>query len=607
MDNQSKQIWQRLWSYLRLDQKYLWGAIICAVGAGAVDLQVVSLLRPFLDTTTDSVHKQAVSPADLQTLYLVSFSLVGLYAIRAAFNYAETVWFAESGQRLALRLRNDVYRHLQGLSLSFFNQQRTGALMSTINNDVPLLQGILAGLKDVASAPFVVIGGVWLIFHISWKLSLAVLLVVPLMVWTIGSLTRLIRSLTTHTQDKLADVNTLMEETLSGVRVIQSFGAEDQEVRRFGSENREAKDRSMAAIRQGAKIKPITDLIGAVAIALALWIAGHEVITHAMTMGQLAAFIYLLNKIATGVSSLGNVKVLWEQMLAGGGRIMRNVLDVQSEIQDAPGAAELTTVDGRVEFDHVAFSYNPETPVLRDVSFTMNPGEVVAVVGLSGAGKSTLADLIPRFYDPQAGTVRVDGHDVREVTLASLRRHIGIVPQETILFGGTIRDNIAYGNPLATDEMVEAAARAANAHGFITEPGVLPHGYQTRVGERGKQLSGGQRQRIAIARALLKDPRILILDEATSSVDAETEKVVQEALDILMQGRTTLVIAHRLSTIRNAHKILVMQAGEIVETGSHDTLMRRPDGLYRHLYERFHEKTPEREPRDWAEPALAAS
>ena len=607
MDNQSKIIWRRLWSYLRPDQKYLWGAILCAIGAGAVDLKVVSLLRPFLDTTTDSVHKQSVSTADLQTLYWVSFSLVGLYAIRAAFNYAETVWFAESGQRLALRLRNDIYRHLQGLSLTFFNQQRTGALMSTINNDVPLLQGILAGLKDVASAPFVVIGGVWLIFHISWKLSLAVLLVVPLMVWTIGSLTRLIRSLTTHTQDKLADVNTLMEETLSGVRVIQSFGAEEQEVRRFASENREAKDRSMAAIRQGAKIKPMTDLIGAVAIALALWIAGHEVITHAMTMGQLAAFIYLLNKIATGVSSLGNVKVLSEQMLAGGGRILRNVLDVHSEIQDVPGAAELATVDGRVEFEGVAFSYNPETPVLRDVSFTMNPGEVVAVVGLSGAGKSTLADLIPRFYDPQAGAVRVDGHDVREVTLSSLRRHIGIVPQETILFGGTIRDNIAYGNPLATDEMVEAAARAANAHGFITEPGVLPHGYQTLVGERGKQLSGGQRQRIAIARALLKDPRILILDEATSSLDAESEKVVQEALDTLMRGRTTLVIAHRLSTIRNAHKILVMQAGEIVETGSHDTLMRRPDGLYRHLYERFHEKTPERKPMDWAEPALAAS
>lgn len=607
MDNQSKQIFLRLWSYLRPDRKYLWWSILCAIGASGVDLGVTSLLGLFLETIKDSASQQTVNVGALHLLSLVSLALVGMYAVRAAFNYAETIWFAEAGQRLGVRLRDDIYRHLQGLSLSFFNRQRTGALMSTINNDVPLLQGILAGLKDVASAPFIVIGGGIYLFIINWRLSLAVVFIVPLMVWSISGLTQIIRRMTTHTQDKLADVNTLMEETLGGVRVIQSFGAEAQEVRRFSAENLEAKERSMTATRQGAKIKPVTDMIGAGAIALALWVAGREVITHEMTFKQLVTFIYLVQKIANGVSSLGNITVLREQMLAGASRIMNNVLDVQSEIQDAPGATELTAVDGRVEFENVAFSYNSETPVLRDVSFTMNPGEVVAVVGLSGAGKSTLADLIPRFYDPQAGAVRVDGHDVREVTLASLRRHIGIVPQETILFGGTIRDNIAYGNPLATDEMVEAAARAANAHGFITNLGILPNGYQTRVGERGKSLSGGQRQRIAIARALLKDPRILILDEATSSLDAESEKVVQEALDTLMRGRTTLVIAHRLSTIRNAHKILVMQAGEIVETGSHDTLMRRPDGLYRHLYERFHEKTPDREPMGWAEPALAAS
>ena len=284
------------------------------------------------------------------------------------------------------------------------------------------------------------------------------------------------------------------------------------------------------------------------------------------------------------------MKVVWEQIQAGAGRIFERVLDVQPEIQDAPGAATLHEVDGKVEFDHVAFAYNADTPVLRDISFTMHPGEVVAVVGLSGAGKSTLADLIPRFYDPQAGTIRVDGQDIRQVTLASLRRQIGIVPQETVLFGGTIRDNIAYGNPLATDAMIEAAARAANAHEFISDPAKMPNGYQTLVGERGKQLSGGQRQRVSIARALLKDPRILILDEATSSLDAESEKIVQEALETLMHGRTTLVIAHRLSTIQNAHKILVMQAGEILESGTHDALMRLPDGLYRHLYERFHEK-----------------
>lgn len=605
--NNSRTVWQRLWSYIRPDQRYLWGAIIAAQVAGGLDLTLPYLLKEFFDTTTASGGKTTTPAVEFATLDKVCIALVLLYAVRAAFNYADTVWFAEAGQRLGVRLREDIYRHLQGLSLSFFNHQRTGALMSTINNDVPLLQGVLAGLKDVAAAPLLVIGGIIYIFKIDWKLSLAALFVVPLMVLTIGRLTRLIRGMTTHTQDKLADVNSIMEETLSGIRIIQSFSAEPQAIRRFGAENQEAKNRAMSATRQGAKIKPATDLLGAVGIALALWIAGHQVITHTLTIGLLGQFILLLNKIASGVSSLGNVKIIWEQIQAGAGRIFDKVLEVQPEVQDAPGAIALHEVDGKVEFEHVAFAYNPDTPVLRDISFTMHPGEVVAVVGSSGAGKSTLADLIPRFYDPQAGTIRVDGHDIREVTLASLRRQIGIVPQETVLFGGTIRDNIAYGNPLATDAMIEAAARAANAHSFISDPAVMPNGYQTVVGERGKQLSGGQRQRVSIARALLKDPRILILDEATSSLDAESEKIVQEALETLMRGRTTLVIAHRLSTIRNAHKILVMQAGEIVESGTHDALMRLPDGQYRHLYERFHEKKYPWEQPDAAAPALEAS
>ena len=583
----SQDVFRRLWSYVKPDQRYFWGALVAAQIAGLVDLAIPALLKLFFDATTQSAGQTTIA---VSALYKVCGSLVALYAVRAGFSYADTVWFAEAGQRLGVRLRGDIYRHLQGLSLSFFNQQRTGALMSTINNDVPLLQGVLAGLKDVASAPLIVVGSIIYIFKIDWKLSLAALIVVPLMALTIQRLTRLIRNMTTQTQDKLADVNSIMEETLSGIRIIQSFSAESQEVRRFGAENQEAKVRAMSVVRQGAKIKPVTDLIGALGIALALWIAGHEVITHALTIGQLASFIYLLNKIANGVSSLGNVKIIWEQIQAGTGRIFDKVLDIRSEIQDMPGALTLHEVSGKVEFDHVAFAYNVETPVLRDISFTMSPGEVVAVVGLSGAGKSTLADLIPRFYDPQQGTIKIDGHDIREVTLASLRRQIAIVPQDTVLFGGTIRDNIAYGNPLATDAMIEAASRAANAHSFISDPAVLPDGYQTMVGARGVLLSGGQRQRVSIARALLKDPRILILDEATSSLDVKSEEVVQEALETLMRGRTTLVIAHRLSTIRNAHKILVMQAGEIVESGSHEALMRLPNGQYRHLYERFHEQ-----------------
>jgi subfamily B ATP-binding cassette protein MsbA len=402
--------------------------------------------------------------------------------------------------------------------------------------------------------------------------------------YTINRLTRRIRQITSHTQDKLADVNTLMEETLSGIRVIQSFSAEAYEIRRFNSENLLAKNLYMFGIRQQAQLKPTIDLIGAVGVAVALWVGGRLVISHTLSIGDLGMFVGALNQIAVGINGLGSTKVTYEQIQAAGARILENVLDVTSEVQEAPDAVSLSTVAGLVEFRKVDFAYNDQMPVLRDLSFTMNPGEVVAVVGPSGAGKSTISDLIPRFYDPQAGQILIDGHDLRAVTIDSLRHQIGIVPQETLLFGGTIRDNIAYGNPEASDEMIEAAARAANAHDFISDPGVLPEGYQTRVGERGKQLSGGQRQRIAIARALLKDPRILILDEATSSLDAKSEQIVQEALEKLMHGRTTLIIAHRLSTIENANRILVLQEGRIVESGSHTELLRL-SGLYAHLYE----------------------
>jgi subfamily B ATP-binding cassette protein MsbA len=589
-----REIWDRLWSFIHPDRRYLFGALACAVGVAGMSLLVADLLDAFVKASTGGADKR-VDQHDLHQLNLICLAIVAIYIVRGLFYYGQTVLFAEAGQRLGLSLRNAVYRHLQGLSLSFFNRQRTGALMSTINNDVPLLQGSVSGLKDIAPAPFVIVAGLWIIFHISVLLSLTALIVVPAMVYSINRLARLVRSITGRTQDKLADVNTLMEETLSGIRIIQSFGSERVVVERFRSESQAAKDLSMIVVRQAAKLKPITDVMGAAGIALALWFAGRLIIsgqggTQALTLSELVKFIYVINQIAVGVSNLGGAKVTWEQIQAGGSRIFQNVLDVRSEIEDAPGAVALESSEGRIEFQNVAFSYVPDTPVLRDVSFTMMPGEVVAVVGLSGAGKSTLADLIPRFYDPQAGRILVDGHDLRGVTLASLRAQIGIVPQETVLFGGTIRDNIAYGRPDATQAMIEAAARAANAHGFITDPAVLPGGYDTLVGERGKQLSGGQRQRVAIARALLKDPRLLILDEATSSLDAASEKIVQEALETLMRGRTTLVIAHRLSTIQNAHKILVMEAGRIVESGTHDALMRLPGGLYRHLYERFHEK-----------------
>lgn len=559
----------------------------CSAGVAGMSGLVALLISWFMD----AVSPKHMAPhifahvSETREIDVISVSLVVVYAVRWIFTYGQAVAFAEAGQRLGLGLRNEVYGHLQTLPLSFFNNQRTGALMSTINNDVPLMQSLVSGLKDIAVAPFYVVGGLILVFRISVPLTLAAVFTVPLLILAINVFTKRIRLMTANTQDKLSDVNVIMEETLSGIRIIQSFSAEKLSVDHFTRENFAAKDLAMRVVRQTAKLKPTTDLIGAMGIAFALWVAGGLVVHGHLTVGSLAKFLYVLNLIAVGVTGLGSGKGAWEQLMAGANRVTENVLMVKSDLIERADAKQLISVEGRVEFHDVVFGYKKDAPVLNGVTFTMKPGEVVAIVGHSGAGKSTLADLIPRFYDPVNGTVMIDGNDVRDVTLSSLRQHIGIVPQETVLFGGSIRDNIAYGDPTASFERIVQAATAANAHAFITDPSVMPDGYDTRVGERGKQLSGGQRQRIAIARALLKNPKILILDEATSSLDAASEILVQQALDELMVSRTTLVIAHRLSTIVNADRIIVMDGGRIAESGVHSELLRHPNGLYASLYE----------------------
>ena len=559
-------------------------AIACAAGSTSAEAKVISLIKDFVDAAQHAVQASAVRHAVSQ-IKIISGEVVLLYALKGILDYGDTVGFAEVGQRMALRLRNEIYAHLQGLSLSFFNRQRTGALMSTMNNDVPAMQASVAALKDTATGPFAILIGLGMVLQVSPLLTCMALLVVPGMAFAINLLSKRIRKIAGQTQDKLADVNTLMEETLSGIRIIQSFSAEKSAIGQFQTATNAAKSVYMSGVRQAAKVRPVTDTIGAIGVAFALWFAGDLVVHGKITLGGLIKFIFALNLIAGGLSGIGGIKVTWEQVCGAGGRVLENVLNIESEVKDSPGAIALETTSGEIEFKDVCFAYNESTPVLNGISFSISPGEVVAVVGKTGAGKSTIADLIPRFYDPSAGSISVDGHDIRTLKIESLRSQIGIVPQDTILFGGTIRDNIAFGNPAASDEMIVDAAKAANAHEFISNPSVLPDGYNTIVGERGKQLSGGQRQRIAIARALLKNPRILILDEATSSLDASSELLVQEALDELMQHRTTLVIAHRLSTIVNANKILVLEASKIVESGSHNELIRIPGGKYARLYE----------------------
>ncbi|MGO8669805.1 MAG: ABC transporter ATP-binding protein [Capsulimonadaceae bacterium] len=576
----SSEVKDLLWPHMLAQLPLLAMAMLCSVVLAITSLGPTFVTKSVIDSM---IARNAVKMNEGIVIIVVS------YALRWPASYLQTVWFAEASQRFSLGLRQQIYRHLQSLSLSFFNRQRTGALMSTMTNDAPILQGAISGLKDLAPAPFTAVGALCFAFSASWILTLGSLIMVPVMIVTINTLTGQIKRMTTNTQDKVSDVNVMMEETLSGIRIIQSFSAEKHEMDRFSRENIAAKDLSMLSIRRQAQLKPAIDLIGAVAVALALAAGGHLIVNGTLTVGALMKFVVAMNQLGVAMSNMGSARSTWEQVLGAGERIVDNVIAVQSEIQDMPDAEDLATTEGRIGFEDVSFAYNAETHVLSNITFTIEPGEVVAVVGASGAGKSTLADLIPRFYDPGSGRVTVDGRDIRALTLASLRAHIGIVPQETVLFGGTIRDNIAYGNPAATDAMVEQAARAANAHDFIVDGSALPDGYNTIVGERGKQVSGGQRQRIAIARALLKNPRILILDEATSSLDAQSEILVQEALDKLMKGRSTLVIAHRLSTIINANKIIVMQKGRIVETGTHSDLIRIPGGVYAGLYDtQFH-------------------
>jgi subfamily B ATP-binding cassette protein MsbA len=466
--------------------------------------------------------------------------------------------------------------------MSYFDNQRTGNLISIMNNDVPALQNAILSIKDAITGPVIVIVALGTVLVVSWRLSLLTLILLPPIGLLINVISQKLRFISRETQERLADMTSLAEETISGVRVVRSFAAEEREIKRFNKATNNAKVIYMTGVVRSSVLSPTTDLIGMCGMAGALVVGGHEVAVGQLTLKGLTIFLAMLNQLRNGISSIGSITTNLKTTEGAADRIFTNVLDVPTEVTEAGGAPALADVKGTVEFDDVSFAYVPTRPVIRNISFEMAPGEIVAVVGPSGAGKSTLADLIPRFYDPTSGSISIDGVDVKSVTLKSLRRQIGIVPQETMLFNASVRENIGYSMPDATEAQIIEAAKNANAHDFIMD---MPNGYDTMVGDRGVQLSGGQRQRLAIARAVLFDPRILILDEATSSLDTASEAEVQKALEILMLGRTTLVIAHRLSTIVKAHKILVLDAGRIVENGTHSQLMTL-GGVYAQLYDK---------------------
>jgi subfamily B ATP-binding cassette protein MsbA len=531
---------------------------------------------------------KALPAADAVTraaqLHLILYYLGILLAavVGAALAQAGSVFMGDwLSQKVLLALRTDVFHHLQNLSLRFYENRRAGELVSRVNNDTAVLQGILGpGLSELVVAPLTALGVVGYMVYLDWRLTLVMAVIGPAVVLLTQQLGVRLRRYSHQVQSRLADLTAHVNEAFSLTRVIKIFGLESIIADRFDRGAREVYRAEMRGSRTRALNSAVVGFFTGVALCGVLYFGAHEIIAGYITPGKMTVFIIAMVMAGNEINRLARVVMSLSRGEASALRTLELLREVP-EVQDRPDAQRLPDLAGDIRFDAVTFAYEPDHPVLSEVSLHIPPGEKVALVGPSGAGKTTIAGLVPRLYDPQAGRVLVDGHDVRDLAQESLRSFMGFVPQETLLFAGTIRENIAFARPEATEEEIRAAARAANAADFIE---ALSEGYGTQVGERGVKLSGGQQQRIAIARALLRNPRILILDEATSSLDQASEQVVHQAMRTLLQGRTALIIAHRLSTIRDADRILVVNDGRIVEEGTHEELMDR-GGLYRTLYQ----------------------
>lgn len=522
--------------------------------------------------------------ADPALLNRAAFVLLGAVFVTAVFGYGRGHLLSYVGNRIVSDLRVRLYAHLQRLSLSFYDERRTGEIMSRLTSDTTLVQEVVTNnLLSMMQQVVTFLAVVTIVLATDWRLALVAIAVAPLVVLAALLVGRPTRTFSERMQEELGAANTVLEETLSSMRIVKAFGREDHEVRRYSDALWRAFGVAVTSARLRALFEAVVTAMGFVAIVAVLWFGGHEVLNQRLSPGELVSFLLYLMLLVGPIQSLSTLYYEFQQALGAAKRVF-DLLDEVPTVVDKPSASYLPPVRGHLAVRGAHFSYDDKQnhEVLRGVDFEVEAGQTAALVGPSGAGKTTLTSLLLRFYDPTAGCILVDGHDIADVTLESLRATMGIVPQEPTLFGGTIRDNIAYGRIEAAEPEIVEAARAANAHDFII---TLPQGYDTLVGERGVRLSGGQRQRIAIARAVLKDPRLLILDEATSSLDNESESLVQEALEHLMAGRTTLVIAHRLTTVERADKIIVVDAGRVVEKGTHDELLML-DGLYHRLYAR---------------------
>ena len=562
---------RRLLVYFR--PYYFWVAVafVCVVVVSAAQGATAYLVKPAMD--------EIFINRDMNMLKLLCVAVIVLYAAKGVFRFSQSYILRRVGQKVIKNVRLELYRHFQFLSIDYYTETSSGIMLSRITNDVQLMQRAIPSLVDLFRQPLTMLGLIGVAFYMNWKMALLVALVFPISALPIIRFGKRVRSWARRGQERMGEMTSVLKENFGGIRVIKAFGMEEYEIDRFSRENENVYQALVRTIVFDELAAPVIELLGAFAAAAVIFLGAMQVFRGETSSGEFFSFLAACGMMYEPIKKLNKVNVNFQAALSAADRIFE-VLDTPISVSQKPDAVEMPTVHREVRFENVHFRYG-DAWVLKDLNFTVDFGQVVALVGSSGAGKTTIVNLIPRFYDVTEGAIRFDGMDLRDATLHSLRRQIGMVTQEVFLFDDTVRNNIAYGQGEAGEEAIVAAAKAANAHDFIME---MPSGYDTDIGELGVRLSGGERQRLSIARAIFKDAPILILDEATSSLDAESEREVQSALENLMLNRTTFVIAHRLSTIRNADRILVLSDGRIVEDGRHEELMER-GGEYRRLYE----------------------